>query len=621
MSALNRDSWAELRQPLLSDTDNSLPEDHFDSLPVFHIGSAESDGFQGDVDVRFITFETKTVFDKIQSRSGGVAKQRVCDGIVLMEASSPVRQISGIKVWVFREKDAAELHKDRNGPVQLQVAFGQQNIEKYSFSIDLDSIYDGPIGPLYELAKVEMDKRNLFQLLVELSFFNGMEEETQSFYSQPFLMRSKPRPDNRNKKRKLDDVRESEDQTSPDSTGSISGSAEFQHLHVIEHLEAKRAHIDHLSFRVSSPDDRKADIGYHFKLKNPDVCDDFEEGQVVGFFKDEDGTSSIQLLDNKNGKEAFMAGVITRSAYLEATPAMHDDDETDVVCVIGVIKVKCVGSVRAGERIYATVDNQNPGTAIPESHLPPSAVLSRSSLLLGMSMEEKKASKLDDVNMVECFVCIVLGISDKQMRMEIDEMYDQFEMVLAVKLQKERKRFRKMLCIAFSVVVFVMGLVTIFLIQILYPGSAFRYMLCKRGSLDGTCTFKYIPFRDIAQRCKTNGVEFTWEGLKEKLSLDDVQPLEFSNHTRVPGKKHYYLNVDRCAFGGSLKLSGGYESITNSKEVCGPMLFAVNQNCTAVYYYQDAPLEGWIKYKSVNYYSYLYKQLKCEPKEEFQRHN
>lgn len=181
--------------------------------------------------------------------------------------------------------------------------------------------------------------------------------------------------------------------------------------------------------------------------------------------------------------------------------------------------------------------------------------------------------------------------------------------------------FFAVLCIAFSVVVFVMGLVTIFLIQILYPGSAFRYMLCKRGSLDGTCTFKYIPFRDIAQRCKTNGVEFTWEGLKEKLSLDDVQPLEFSNHTRVPGKKHYYLNVDRCAFGGSLKLSGGYESITNSKEVCGPMLFAVNQNCTAVYYYQDAPLEGWIKYKSVNYYSYLYKQLKCEPKEEFQRHN
>lgn len=63
----------------------------------------------------------------------------------------------------------------------------------------MDSVYNGPVGPLYELAKVEMDKRNLFQLLVELSFYNGVEEETQQFYSKPFLMRSRPR----NKKRKL----------------------------------------------------------------------------------------------------------------------------------------------------------------------------------------------------------------------------------------------------------------------------------------------------------------------------------------------------------------------------------------------------------------------------------
>lgn len=105
--------------------------------------------------------------------------------------------------------------------------------------------------------------------------------------------------------------------------------------------------------------------------------------------------------------------------------------------------MKCVGSVRAGERIYATVDNQNPGTAIPESHLPPSVMLSKNSVLLGMAMEEKKASKLDDVNMVQCFVCIVLGINDKQITAEIDEMYDHFEWTLTVKLQKERKRFRK----------------------------------------------------------------------------------------------------------------------------------------------------------------------------------
>lgn len=39
----------------------------------------------------------------------------------------------------------------------------------------------------------------MFQLLVELTFSNGMEEETQLFRSPSFLMRSKPRQ----KKRKL----------------------------------------------------------------------------------------------------------------------------------------------------------------------------------------------------------------------------------------------------------------------------------------------------------------------------------------------------------------------------------------------------------------------------------
>ena len=72
------------------------------------------------------------MFDKIQSRSGGVAKQRVCDGMVQMEARSPVGQILGIKVWVYREPEAAELHKDRNGPVPLQVIHGQHNIDKVS---------------------------------------------------------------------------------------------------------------------------------------------------------------------------------------------------------------------------------------------------------------------------------------------------------------------------------------------------------------------------------------------------------------------------------------------------------------------------------------------------------
>ena len=91
----------------------------------------------------------------------------------------------------------------------------------------------------------------------------------------------------------------------------------------------------------------------------------------------------------------------------------------------------------------------------------------------------------------------------------------------------------------------------------------------------------------------------------------------FFDITGVSGKKHYYLNVDRCAYGGTIKLSGGLNHIANSKQVCGPMIFAVNHNCTRVYYYQEAPNEGWVKYKSVNKYPDLFKQLKCEPKEDF----
>lgn len=66
------------------------------------------------------------------------------------------------------------------------------------FSVDLDSIYDGPINPLYVLSKVEMEKRNLFQLVVELHFYNV----TREFYSEPFLIRSKTKT-SQPKKRKI----------------------------------------------------------------------------------------------------------------------------------------------------------------------------------------------------------------------------------------------------------------------------------------------------------------------------------------------------------------------------------------------------------------------------------
>ncbi len=70
------------------------------------------------------------MFDKVQTRGGRIARQQICDGRVQMEARSPVSQILRIRVWVFREPAAADLHRDGNGPVELKVEYGKQDIDK-----------------------------------------------------------------------------------------------------------------------------------------------------------------------------------------------------------------------------------------------------------------------------------------------------------------------------------------------------------------------------------------------------------------------------------------------------------------------------------------------------------
>ena len=55
------------------------------------------------------------------------------------------------------------------------------------------------------------------------------------------------------------------------------------------------------------------------------------------------------------------------------------------------------------------------------------------------------------------------------------------------------------LCLSLTALIFVIGLAIFFLVEYLYPGSALRYMLCRKGSLDGTATFTFIPYGDITQ--------------------------------------------------------------------------------------------------------------------------
>ncbi|XP_031553760.1 uncharacterized protein LOC116290796 [Actinia tenebrosa] len=610
----------------------SLP---FSTSPIFGISPDSFGEIHREAELQFLNLDEHTVFEKVQSRKGGLAKMRVCNAGVKMVCSSPY-QLLCIKAFVFREKEAAKLHGDENGKVEIPVVMGNMEVQqgqrfyKQFFSVDLDSVYDGPKKPVYELAKVEMEARNKFQVSIQVQYVDGLGY--QEFTSVPFLMKTRPRKRTRlesesdvqspDTSRPRKDSGESLDVSS--SSNSSPGadfissteykSAEYNHVKVLDHLEAKRATFDHVTCRVMQCQSN-ADIGYHFKLRDQNAAEQYDEGDVVGFFKDENGKAVIELLDSENADDAFMAGVISRSAYLEAKQSLLEE-ETDIICVIGVVKVKCIGSVRAGERIYSSLEKSKPGTAIAESHLPSGAVLSSRGTLLGMALEERKTKMFGDENLVKCFVCIVMGVTDKKLNMEIEDIYDHFEYQLSNRLRKERKRAKRILI----AVLFVLGLflasLAFLCFELYWPGSALRVYFCERHSLKHhTATFKYTP--DGIRAYNVRGIEFpSWETLQKKIApiIDQVPPLNMSrlNVTKV----HYYLNLDRCSYGGTRLYSA--LNLDPKKEVGGPLVFAINQNCTNVYYYTDVPFNHWKPYISVSTFP---QSFHCHPESEFKNQN
>ncbi len=70
----------------------------------------------------------------------------------------------------------------------------------------------------------------------------------------------------------------------------------------------------------------KRDIAYHVKLHDPSQYGKFKEGDVVVFLKTDDDDSAIELLNSENRGKATLAGVISRSYFLEG--AFPRADET-----------------------------------------------------------------------------------------------------------------------------------------------------------------------------------------------------------------------------------------------------------------------------------------------------
>ena len=103
-------------------------------------------------------------------------------------------------------------------------------------------------------------------------------------------------------------------------------STEVIHSSVVtDSLIARTARIDDLVFcsmsncsqmQLSTPN---ADIAYHLKFKDDEIGRELQEGDVVGFFTDEeDGGTYVKLLQSGDAHKAIHAGVISRSWYLAA---------------------------------------------------------------------------------------------------------------------------------------------------------------------------------------------------------------------------------------------------------------------------------------------------------------
>ena len=80
----------------------------------------------------------------------------------------------------------------------------------------------------------------------------------------------------------------------------------------------------------------------------------------------------------------------------------------------------------------------------------------------------------------------------------------------------------------------------------------------------------------------TNGLEFSFEDIKKKLRLGvESEMMELREGV------HYYYNIRRCEIGGGVQ---------TEKEpiIRGPLVFAIDDQCSTVYYFS----KGWKEYVS-----------------------
>ena len=76
--------------------------------------------------------------------------------------------------------------------MELRVIYEKYGVQSIHFSVDLDSVYKTPEGELvYSLDRVEMEMRNMWQLVIFVELIDGLK---QQFTSKGFRIRTRPKP-------------------------------------------------------------------------------------------------------------------------------------------------------------------------------------------------------------------------------------------------------------------------------------------------------------------------------------------------------------------------------------------------------------------------------------------
>lgn len=366
-------------------------------------------------------------------------------------------------------------------------------------------------------------------------------------------------------------------------------------------LVADRGRIKELTIQNLTTE--RGDIAYTWSLMDRATAGRYEEGDVVGLFPDLVDPSDktfIDLLTPINCKDAIVAGVITRSYYVNA----NSQEDGEQVCMVGMVNIKVSGAVKHGNPIF--VSDTIPGIAATQNQLNEGNL--RKKRLLGCSLE---TNTQPGVKLVNCIVSIILcvnndhvqGLLDEleitlskdmddkivKLRDDVDTKWNCMKQIICTKenqvtSSKIASRRRKG-CVCLSLVLMMLAIVVACYI-FLCPTSFYNTWKCHRGALSGEMTF-FLDNRDAEEYISMKGALYTWESLKHKLDLDFDKKKNFTGS--------YYMNLRRCQAENLRNVLGWF---SNPPVYYRAQVFAVDCGCKIVFHYQI--YHSWKEYKSIS---------------------